>query len=329
MLAPVPPIVSSRKRFVPDSPTTGLLGAIYIHMETARKARRTRTTETSMTTTQSQRDVACVDHPEIGRGMSDAHRVRPLIPPGDWAGSDPFLLLMEDWFPEGVFDRHPHRGIETITYVIDGAIEHYDNHGNTGRINPGDALWLTAGRGLIHNEKPADGGTAHILQLWVNLPRADKLVPARFQELRADAVPVRREPGAEVRVFSGASAGVTAPTRNYAPVTMVEIRLQPGARVEQDLPADYNGFIVMLEGRGTIGSSATEAWAGDVVWLAPSAGASAVTFAGGDQGMRALLFAGTPLCEPVAARGPFVMNTDAELAAGFAEFRAQGERFGL
>lgn len=282
-----------------------------------------------MSMPQLQRDIARVDHPRIGRGMTDTHQVRPLIPPGDWAGSDPFLLLMEDRFPEGVFDRHPHRGIETITYVIEGAIEHYDNHGNTGRINPGDALWLTAGRGLIHNEQPADGGVAHLLQLWVNLPSVDKLVPARFQELRADTVPVRREPGAEVRVFSGASAGVTAPTRNYAKVTMVEIRLQAGGHIAQDLPADYNGVVVVLEGAGVIGASEAKVKAGDVAWLTHSADASSVTFAGGDQGMRAMLFAGEPLREPVAARGPFVMSTEAELAVGFSEFRAQGERFGL
>jgi quercetin 2,3-dioxygenase len=285
--------------------------------------------EISMSTSRVQRDIARIEHPAIGRGMADAHRVRPLIPPGDWAGSDPFLLLMEDWFPDGVFDRHPHRGIETVTYVIDGAIEHYDNHGNMGRINAGDALWLTAGRGLIHNEQPADGQTVHILQLWVNLPRADKLVPARFQELRAATLPVHHEPGAEMRVFSGASAGVTAPTPNYAPVTMVEIRLQPGARIEQDLPADDNGFVVVLEGGGAIGSSAAGVGAGEVAWLTHSVDASTVAFASGDQGLRALLFAGKPLREPIAARGPFVMNTDAELRAGFAEFRAQGERFGL
>lgn len=283
----------------------------------------------SFTTTRVRRDMARIDHPEIRVGISDMHRLRPLVPPGDWAGSDPFLLLVEDWFLEGVFDRHPHRGFETVTYVIEGAIEHYDNHGDKGRLNPGDVQWLTAGRGLIHNEQPADGRVAHILQLWVNLPSADKLVPARHQHLRADAVPVRREHGAEVRVFSGSSAGVTSPTQNYAAVTMVEIRLQPGARIEQDLPADYNGFVVMVEGSGAIGVSGTETGRGDVVWLTHSAEPSAITFAGGDQGMRALLFAGKPLREPVAARGPFVMNTDAELDAGFAEFRAQRERFGL
>jgi redox-sensitive bicupin YhaK (pirin superfamily) len=283
----------------------------------------------SFTTIRVRRDMARIDHPEIRVGMSDIHRLRPLVPPGDWAGSDPFLLLVEDWFPEAVFDRHPHLGIETVTYVIEGAIEHYDNHGNKGRLNPGDVQWLTAGRGLVHNEQPADGREAHILQLWVNLPSADKLVRARHQHLRADTVPVRREHGAEVRVFSGSSAGVTSPTQNYVPVTMVEIRLEPGARIEQDLPADYNGFVVMIEGRGAIGVSGAETGKGDVAWLTHSAEPSTVTLIGGDQGLRALLYAGKPLREPVAAQGPFVMNTDAELAAGFAQFRAQGERFGL
>ena len=132
-----------------------------------------------MTTMRSNRDVARIDRPTVARGMTDTHRVRPLVPPGDWAATDPFLLLMEDWFPEGVFDRHPHRGIETVTYVLDGTIEHYDNHGHSGTIGAGDVQWLTAGRGLIHNEKPAAGQTVHLLQLWVNLPQADKLVPPR------------------------------------------------------------------------------------------------------------------------------------------------------
>ncbi|HEV2641817.1 MAG TPA: pirin-like C-terminal cupin domain-containing protein, partial [Candidatus Elarobacter sp.] len=112
-------------------------------------------------------------------------------------------------------------------------------------------------------------------------------------------------------------------------VTMVEIRLQPGATVEQDLPAGYNGFVVVIEGSGMIGSSSVSVAAGQVAWLTPSEDASVVSLTGGEKGLRAILFAGRPLREPVAARGPFVMNTDAELSAGFAEFRAQGERFGL
>jgi len=282
-----------------------------------------------MTTTFTRRDVARIESPKIGPGMTAAHRVRQLVAPGAWAATDPFLLLMEDWFPEGVFDRHPHRGIETVTYVIDGTIEHYDNHGNTGTIRAGDVQWLTAGRGLIHNERPAAGETVHLLQLWVNLPRAHKLVTARHQDLQASEMPVRREPGAEIRIFSGSSGSVTSATQNYAPVTMVEVRLEPHARVEQDLPAGFNAFAVVLEGSGTVGASSAVVNAGQVAWLTPSDGPSTVTLAGREQELRALLFAGQPLREPVAARGPFVMNTDAELSASFAEFRARGERFGL
>jgi redox-sensitive bicupin YhaK (pirin superfamily) len=283
----------------------------------------------TMTSSLLQRDVARVDSPVIDRGMTDVHRVRPLVPPGNWAATDPFLLLMEDWFPVGVFDRHPHRGIETVTYVIDGVIEHYDNHGNKGTLRPGDVQWMTAGRGLIHNEQPAAGLTVHSLQLWVNLPRADKLVPAHYQDILADEVPVRHEAGAEIRVFSGASGELKSPTQNHAPVTMVEIRLQPGAQVEQDLPAGYNGFVVVLEGGGVIGSSSVRVAASQVSWLTPSKESSVVSFTGSEHGLRAILFAGLPLHEPVAARGPFVMNTDEELAVGFDEFRAQGEKFGL
>lgn len=282
-----------------------------------------------MTTTTRQRDVTRVDSPEFGRGMADAHRVRPLVPPGDWAASDPFLLLMEDVFPAGVFDRHPHRGIETVTYVIDGSIEHYDNHGNTGTIGPGDALWLTAGRGLIHNEQPRGDQPAHILQLWVNLPRESKLVPARFQELRAADLPTRRVDGATLRVFSGEANSLAASTLNYAPVTMVEVRLEGGATTELTLPAGDNGFVVALSGDGTVGASSTPVRAGQVAWLTQDDTASVVRLSGGQSGLRAILFVGQPLREPVAARGPFVMNTQEELAAGFAEFRAQQERFGL
>jgi quercetin 2,3-dioxygenase len=282
-----------------------------------------------MTTMRSNRDVARIDRPTVARGMTDTHRVRPLVPPGDWAATDPFLLLMEDWFPEGVFDRHPHRGIETVTYVLDGTIEHYDNHGHSGTIGAGDVQWLTAGRGLIHNEKPAAGQTVHLLQLWVNLPQADKLVPPRHQDLRGIDIPVRREPGAEVRVFSGTSGGVVASTQNYAPVTMLEIRLEPGVTIAQDLLPEFNAFVVVLEGGGSLGSSSAPVSAGEVAWLTRSEGPSTVTITAGDERLRALLFAGQPLREPVAARGPFVMNTERELDEGYAEFRAQGERFGL
>ncbi len=276
-----------------------------------------------------QREVARIDSPPIGRGLSELHQVRPLIPPGDWAFTDPFLLLMEDWFPEGVFDRHPHRGIETVTYVMDGGIEHYDNHGHQGTIGPGDAQWLTTGRGLIHNEYPRDGGVAHVLQLWVNLPAKDKLVQAHHQNLQAASLPKRREAGAAITVFSGSSGGVKAPTTNHAPVTMVRMDLDANVSVEQDLPAGYNGFVVVLEGNAKIGTARTEVKAGELAWLTRSDEASSVRVGAGEAGAAALLIAGLPLREAIAARGPFVMNTEDELHEGFSEYRRQGGQFGL
>ncbi len=247
---------------------------------------------------------------------------------GDFAATDPFLGLMEDWFPRGVFGKHPHRGIETVTYVIEGRIDHYDNQGNAGAILPGDAQWMTAGRGLIHNEIPAEGVVAHSLQLWVNLPAKEKMTAPRYQDLVAAALPVRREPGVEIRVFSGDSGGVTATTKNHVPVTMLEVRLDPEADVIQDLPADYNAVIVVLEGEGVVGADKRRIEAGDVGWLTrqESKGPSSVTIGAGKRPLRVLLYAGRPLREPVVARGPFVMNTEAEIEQAYADYRAG--RFG-
>jgi redox-sensitive bicupin YhaK (pirin superfamily) len=278
-----------------------------------------------------ERSVLRIDRPEVQQGMTPQHRVRPLMPAamrGDFAATDPFLALMEDWFPRGVFGKHPHRGIETVTYVLEGHIDHYDNQGHSGVIGPGDVQWMTAGRGLIHNEIPAEGVVVHSLQLWVNLPAANKMTAPRYQDLAGDAVPVRREPGAEIRVFSGSSGGVTAPTENFAPVAMVEFRLEPAAWVRQDLPADYNAVVVVLEGAGALGAKGAPVAAGDVAWLTrgDSAAPSETAIQAGDRPLRALLYAGRPLREPVVARGPFVMNTEAEIEQAYADYRAG--RFG-
>jgi quercetin 2,3-dioxygenase len=275
-----------------------------------------------------KRSVLKIDRPAAQQGMTPQHRVRPLMPAamrGQWAEIDPFLGLMEDWFPRGVFGKHPHRGIETVTYVLEGRI---DNQGYRGVILPGDAQWMTAGRGLIHNEVPAEGDTVHCLQLWVNLPASAKMTAPRYQELIAKDLATRREPGAEIRVFSGASGQVTASTKNHVPVTMVEIRLDPGAAVRQDLPADYNALVVVLEGAATIGEEGAAIVAGDVVWLTRGGndGQSEARLAASDKPLRALLYGGRPLSEPVVARGPFVMNTQAEIDEAYADYRAG--RFG-
>jgi quercetin 2,3-dioxygenase len=230
---------------------------------------------------------------------------------------------MKDWFPRGVFGKHPHRGIETVTYVVEGRIDHYDNQGYEGTILPGDGQWMTAGRGLIHNEISADGVTAHSLQLWVNLPAADRVTAPRYQDLAGDAVPVRRQSGVEMRVFSSASGGLTAPTKNIVPVTMVEIRVDQGASARQDLPSNYNSVIVVLEGEGAIGAEVKIVRAGDVAWLTrgDSRKACEAEIRATDKPLRALLNAGRPLHEAVVARGPFVMNTEAEIEQAYADYR--------
>lgn len=246
-----------------------------------------------------------------------------VLEPGNWKEYDPFLMLAEDFFQKGTFDFHPHRGIETVTYVIEGTLEHVDNKAGYGKLEPGDVQWMTAGRGVIHKEDPAEGSTVHSLQLWVNLPRSQKMTEPRYQNLRSNEMPVRQEEGAVVRVFSGSSKGVHAPTLNHVPVTMVEIVLEPGAVVTQDLPGNYNGFLYILEGSGTFGIDSMEGKAGQVLHLssANDHSDSEVTVTAKEK-LRVLLYAGQPVNEPVVAYGPFVMNTEEEIRQAFEDYRS-------
>ncbi len=212
-----------------------------------------------------QRGLREVVNTHMEPGSSPTHRVRTVLEPGHWQAYDPFLLLNEDWFHAGTFADHPHRGFETVTYVLEGRLEHFDNRGGRGSLGAGDAQWMTAGRGVIHNENPDPQHPVHSLQLWVNLPAALKLVEPRYQDLRGSDMPVRRADGAEMRVFSGSSGDARASTSNHVPVTMVDFRLSPEAAVTQDLPAVYNGFFYLLEGSGRFGVAETKAHAGQVV----------------------------------------------------------------
>ncbi|KHL91249.1 pirin [Paenibacillus sp. IHB B 3415] len=254
--------------------------------------------------------------------MSPIHAAGPVIEPGNWAKNDPFLLMMEDQFQKGSFDIHPHRGMETVTYVISGQIEHYDTHsGEGGVLGPGDVQWMTAGSGVEHNEVPSEGMTAHSLQLWVNLPKVHKMTKPRYQNLKSEDMPVRQEEGATIKVFSGSSRGVVAPTQNYVPVTMVEMLIEPGYTVTQDLPGSYNGFIYVLEGNGTFGQNNVKASKGQVLALSQGGSCESEIEITAIQTLRVLLYAGEPIQEPVVARGPFVMNTEREITEAFSEYR--------
>lgn len=269
-----------------------------------------------------KRDIVEVKDVKLQR-YSPIHTAGPVIEPGNWKKSDPFLLLMEDKFQKGSFDIHPHRGIETVTFVIDGTIEHYDSHtGDGGILGPGDVQWMTAGSGVVHNEVPSEGVTAHSLQLWVNLPRGEKMTTPRYQNLMAKDMPVRKEDGALIRVFSGSSKDVISTTKNHVPVTMVEMVLEPGASVTQNLPGSYNGIIYLIEGSGIFGNNEVRASRGQVLWLGAckESGESEVDITATEP-LRLVLYAGEPLMEPVVARGPFVMNTEEEIDQAYLEYR--------
>ena len=258
--------------------------------------------------------------------ISPIHTAGPVLPPGPWKDYDPFLLLMEDKFEKGAFDVHPHRGMETITFVIDGTINHYDSAtGEGGTLEKGDLQFMTAGSGVVHNESPADGERVHLLQLWVNLPRKYKMVKPRYQNMHASDMPVRQENGALIRVYSGSSGDVVSNTLNYTPVTFVEMILEKGASIIQDLPGSYNGFIYVLEGSGTFGENKVEAKKGQAMWLASAdeASRSGIQVSANEK-LRLVLFAGEPLREPVVARGPFVMNTEEEIRQAYRDYQ-EGE----
>lgn len=255
---------------------------------------------------------------------SAIHTSGLVLPAGETAAFDPFLIMAEDKFQSAAFGHHPHRGMETVTYVIEGELIHDDNKGGHGVLHPGDAQWMTAGSGLIHLEAPPEDSTVHTLQLWVNLPRANKMTPPRYQDITSEHVVVRREAGATYRVYSGNSGSAVSSTKNYAPVTMVEIQVEAGHSASQDLPADYTGFLYVLEGAGVFGSNQVTAGKGEVVLLAAlpeQAGASELTFTATER-LRVVFYAGRPLHEPVVARGPFVMNTEEEIEQAYADYRA-------
>ena len=270
------------------------------------------------------REVARTDDPQFVSGQAAGHRARRLIDAPDAAFADPFVLMAEDWTSQGAFAFHPHRGIETVTFVIEGAIEHRDSAGYGGVIHAGGAQWMTAGRGIQHEENPPAGTIAHTLQLWVNLPAAEKMVVPRYQDLVASALPVRREDGVEIRVFSGAYGDVVSTTLNHHPVTMLEVRVENDGAFRHAFAATDNAFVYVLEGAVEIGPAGGLLEASQLGWLTRSEepGSSELTIrARGDAG-RFLLFAGQPLREPIAFGGPFVMNTQAEIQQAFADYRA-------
>jgi redox-sensitive bicupin YhaK (pirin superfamily) len=253
---------------------------------------------------------------------SDKHKAWAIIPPGNWQRFDPFLGMMEDDMKNGVFAPHPHRGIETVSYVISGELHHQDNMGNSGNLRSGDTQWMTAGRGVLHIEEAPVNSSVNLLQLWVNLPADKKWTDPYYQDILLSDTPVREEGGVRYRVISGASGSVRSSTRNQAPVIMVEMTVPAGHTARQHMEKDFNGFIYILEGAGRFGANGVEGSKNEVLWLGASIdNASEITIRA-TKDLKLVLYAGRPLREPVVAQGPFVMNTEQQIREAFEDFKA-------
>jgi redox-sensitive bicupin YhaK (pirin superfamily) len=267
-----------------------------------------------------ERAIARIERP-VRRGAAGAlHRHETVVGHDDYAATTPFLSLSEDWFsaPAG-FPTHPHRGMQTVTFVVDGALAHRDHTGGNSVLRAGDVQWMTAGRGVLHSELPFRDEKAHTLQLWLNLPARLKMIPAHYLDQRRDAVPVRSLDGAAIHVYGGRSGAVVHPHGSDWPLTLLDISATGACRFTQELAAADRGFLYMLTGTASLGTDRRLAAAGDVAWFDP-AGTDDVLPIECDAPFRALLFASPPIDEPVAFGGPFVMNTGVEIQQAFADY---------
>jgi len=241
---------------------------------------------------------------------------------------DPFLLLdefgtdkAEDYLAG--FPSHPHRGFETVTYMLDGRMRHKDNHGNEGLLTPGSVQWMTAGRGLIHSEMPEqESGRMRGFQLWVNLPARDKMTEPKYQEYPPERIPVATpSAGVTVKVIAGRVGEIVGPIVQPATDPLyLDIELAPDVAWQYRLPEGHNAFAYAFEGAATVGEG-SEARALESQQLAVLGGGSELQLRAGHAGVRLILVAGRPLREPVMRHGPFVMNTRQELMQAFVDFQ--------
>src|SRR5262245_38499156 len=227
---------------------------------------------------------------------------------------------------------HPHRGFETVTYMIDGTFRHQDSNGGGGLITNGDTQWMTAGGGILHIEEPPEdlvmrGGLFHGFQLWVNLPSRLKMAPARYQDIRAGQVSLlsSADGGALIRVIAGEVGGHPGPGVTHTPITLLHATVEPGAQLRLPWRADFNALAYVLAGSGTVGADQRPVRTGQLAAFGPG---DVLTFGaqrrmdGPSEKLDVLVLGGEPIREPVAAYGPFVMNTRAELVQAFEDYQA-------
>jgi redox-sensitive bicupin YhaK (pirin superfamily) len=248
-------------------------------------------------------------------GHEDVHRLDPFLMLDDFHSDDP------DDYISG-FPLHPHRGMETVTYVLRGAMEHQDSIGNRGVISSGDVQWMTAGSGILHQEMPRRyDGMMQGFQLWINLPRSHKMMPPRYRDIKAITIPTYgHEEGIEVKVIAGKVDGVQGPVRDLVvDVEYLDVGLGPNRDFVHEVPSGRTAFAYVFEGGGYFEEGGKRLVGTEQVVL--FADGQEIWANAGDQGVRFLFASGTPLREPLAWRGPVVMNTQSELEQAFEELR--------
>jgi redox-sensitive bicupin YhaK (pirin superfamily) len=255
--------------------------------------------------------------------------VRRPFPSAGFHHADPFLLLDEmgpvEYGPSEAIGApdHPHRGFETVTYVLEGEMEHEDSAGHRGRLGAGDVQWMTAGRGIVHSEMPSRvmrqrGGRMHGFQIWVNLPARDKLTAPRYQEIPRAAIPEATTPDgcAVVHVIAGEALGAKAVIETRTPIGYLHWIFSPGASLDVPVPADHAAYVYVFEGAVRI--AGREVKDGQLAILGDG---NRVQLEASERA-QALLLTGIPLCEPVVQYGPFVMNTEKEIVQAIEDYQA-------
>jgi len=259
-------------------------------------------------------------------------RVQRPFPQASFSDFDPFLLLDEmgpmDLGPgqaKGAPD-HPHRGFETVTYMLSGEMQHKDSRGHAGRLRPGDVQWMTAGAGVVHSEMPSaefarEGGRMHGFQLWVNLPKRDKMMKPRYQEIPGSQIPKVTSPDGlvTVNVIAGEAMGQNAVIETRTPIVYLHYSIKPGGVARQKVSSTYNTFAYVVDGEGLFGAERERAKDGQMVLFAQDGDEVRIENPNSAT-LDILLIGGMPLNEPIARYGPFVMNTEAEIRQAFEDY---------
>jgi quercetin 2,3-dioxygenase len=261
--------------------------------------------------------------------------VRRPFPTNQLDHVDPFLLIDHlgpvEWGPNEAIGApdHPHRGFETVTYLLEGSMQHKDSQGNSGKLRPGDVQWMTAGSGVVHSELPEDeflrtGGRMHGFQIWVNLPARDKMVQPRYQDVPTAQIPVAVSEDGKVRakVIAGEALGAHAVIDTHTPIIYLHFTIQPGGQHTQSVPSAYNAMAYVIDGAGEFGPEARPAIEGQLVIFGRDGDEVRLSVPeDATAPLNVLLLAGEPLDEPVARYGPFVMNTREEIREAFEDYR--------